>query len=173
MSMIDRILESLPDGAAAAQRASLASQAAQQAFGRIEGFGPMARIMTNFGEVHAHVLRKGDMVRTADGTYKCIETIDRIKLDEDFLQRYPTALPIRVRKNALGQGLPKVDMIVAPYQSLHVGPSHAADAQVKAAELLARPFVDRVRELQITYTTFSVGEPARVYCEGVAVDIPA
>jgi len=139
---------------------------------RVSGFGPMARVMTSFGQVHAHVLRQGDIVRTNAGRFLPIKAIDRIRLDEDFLTRYPSALPVRVRANALGPGLPKSDMILAPYQMVRVGPPNLQSPAVAAVKLLERPFVDRVRENQITYTRISLGTPCFVSCEGVWNELP-
>ena len=140
---------------------------------RITGFGPMARITTSFGEVHAHVLRVGDMVRTSNGQYEKISKINRIRLDEEFLKRYPSVLPIKMRKGSLGPNMPAEDVQMAPYQKLRMGPPRATSPLVFAAKLLERPFVERATESQITYTTFSVGRAASVYCEGMLVDIDA
>ena len=140
---------------------------------RITGFGPMARITTSFGEVHAHVLREGDMIRTSNGQFEKITKINRIRLDEEFLARYPSVLPIKIRQGSLGPGFPTCDVQLAPYQKLRMGPPRTTSPLIFAAKLLERPFVERATESQITYTTFSVGRAASVYCEGMLVDIEA
>ena len=140
---------------------------------RITGFGPMARITTSFGEVHAHVLREGDMVRTSNGQFEKITKINRIRLDEEFLKRYPSVLPVKIRQGSLGPGFPAQDVQIAPYQELHMGPPRTTSPLVFAAKLLERPFVGRATENQITYTTFSVGRAVSVFCEGMLVDIDA
>lgn len=136
------------------------------------GFGPMSRITTTFGEVHAHVLRQGDIIRTNNGKFLPIKAVDQLRLDEDFLARYPSALPIRIRANALGPGLPKADMVMAPYQMLRVGPPNLQQPPVPAIKFLDRPFVDRVQEKMITYTRISLGQPCFVSCEGIWAELP-
>ena len=138
---------------------------------RITGFGPMSRVTTSFGEVHAHVLRKGDMVRTTLGHFKRIEHVDCIRFDEEFVRRHPGVLPIKLRKGALGQGMPKVDMMLAPYQKVRVGRARSAMPMVDAIKLLDRPFVERATENQITYTIIRLDGPAEILCEGCATSL--
>lgn len=137
---------------------------------RVVGLAPMSRVTTNFGEVYAHVLRQGDCVRTVSGDFARIVQIDRLRLDEEFLRRYPEAQPICIRKGAFGPNLPKVDMVVAPFQKLRVGPALSNAPVVFAQELLGRPFVHRVTETQITYTNVILDGDSQILCEGVAVD---
>lgn len=138
---------------------------------KFTGFAPMPRITATFGEVHAHVLRRGDMIRTFQGNFLKITAVDQVRLDNDFLTRYPTALPIRIRRNALGPGLPANDVLLAPAQRVRPGPPRSGMPFVPAAQLMGRPFVDRPHETQITYTRFSLGKPSLVYCEGLCCEL--
>jgi hypothetical protein len=137
---------------------------------RVVGLAPMSRVTTNFGEVYAHVLRQGDCVRTVSGQFQRIVQVDRLRLDEEFLRRYPEAQPICIRKGAFGPNLPKEDLIVAPFQKLRVGPAKSDAPVVFAQQLLGRPFVHRVQESQITYTNVILDGESQILCEGVAVD---
>lgn len=138
---------------------------------RVTGFGPLPRITTTFGEVHAHVLRKGDRVRTLQGQFAPVASVDHLGLEADFVSRYPNVQPIRIRRNAFGPGLPANDILLAPYQRIRPGPPRRMDPFVPAASLLGRPFVERATESQVTYTRFSIGMPAVVYCEGLATEL--
>jgi len=133
----------------------------------IPGFGPMTRIGTSFGEVHAQALRKRDLVRTQSGQNAEIQYIDRIKIDQDFMERTPDSYPILIRAGALGSGLPKNDILLSPAQQIGLG-RHAFDVRfVRASEMLGRPGVIRKPEEMMTYTVFHCGGPVCVRTEGI------
>ena len=133
----------------------------------LPGFGPMTRISTSFGEVPAQALRVRDQIRTDQGTLKSVVWLDRLRLDSGFLSRMPDAHAVLIRAGALGNGLPKADVIVSPEQSLGLG-RHAHDLKfVKAKELLGRPGVVRKPEEILTYTLFHCGESICVRTEGL------
>lgn len=137
----------------------------------LSGLAPMTRVRTSFGEVHAVALRKGDLVRTANGSYKKIVWLQRIFLDEDYLDGAPDANPILLRKNSLGRGLPSADVLVSPRQVVDARHAATADLPREAAELMARPGVVRQRETGLSYTLFHVGEPCTVICEGLLIEM--
>ncbi len=137
----------------------------------VTGFGPMPRISMNFGEVHAHVVRKGDMVRELSGAYLPIVAVDQIRLDSDFLSRHPNLQPVRIRRGAFGASLPAQDVILAPSQRVRPGPVRSNVPFVRAEQLLGRPYVERAQESQIVYTRFSVGHPSVIMCEGLSVEL--
>lgn len=131
------------------------------------GFGPMARISTSFGEVHAQALRVGDMVRTPEGEMKRIIFIDRFKLDAGFLDDVPDAHPVCIMKGALGTNLPRTDCVVSPRQLMGVGRQSVDLDYREAADLLGQPAVYRKEETLFTYTRFHCGEPVLARVEGV------
>ncbi len=133
----------------------------------LPGFGPMTRVSTSFGEVHAQTLRERDMIRTEQGTLKPVVWIDRIRLDAAFLQQVPDAHAVQIRAGALGGGLPKADVTVSPEQLIGLG-RHVHDKKfVKAKTLLGRPGVLRKPEDMMTYTVFHCGESVCVRMEGL------
>lgn len=133
----------------------------------LPGFGPMTRVSTSFGEVHAQALRERDLIRTDQGTLKPIVWVDRMRLDSTFLGQVPDAHAVLIRAGALGSGLPKADVIVSPEQRVGLG-RHAHDLRfVKAKELLGRPGVLRKPEDMLTYTMFHCGESVCVRMEGL------
>ncbi len=133
----------------------------------LPGFGPMLRIVTSFGPVPAQALRKRDLVRTRSGEFRKIEWVDRMVLDEGFLQTVPSALPILIRAGALGPSLPTGDIVVSPEQQIGIASPGAPPRYVAARELLSRPGVLRKPEQIFTYTRFHCGDPVEVQAEGL------
>jgi len=131
----------------------------------LPGFAPMTRITTSFGEVHAQALRERDLVRTRSGEFKPIRWIDRIVLDEEFLVRHPDALPVLIRANALGRGLPRADVMLSPRQPIAPLFNQLPGTAKTAADLLSRPGVYRKTENVVTYTLFHLGAPDYVMTE--------
>lgn len=131
----------------------------------LPGFGPMTRITTSFGEVHAQALREGDLVRTKTGDFKPIVWLDRILLDEAFLARHPDAMPVLIRAGSLGRGLPRQDVTLSPRQPVSGVANHLSSATRTAADLLNHPGVFRKAETAVTYTLFHCGAPQMVMAE--------
>ena len=137
----------------------------------LPGFGPMTRISTSFGEVHAQALRERDVIRTPQGVLKPIKWVDRMRLDAAFMRHAPDAQAVMIRAGALGGGLPKADIVVSPEQLIGIG-RHAHDVKfTKAKKLLGRPGVIRKPEEMMTYTLFHCGETAVVRVEGIWAEV--
>lgn len=123
----------------------------------ITGIESKTRIMTSFGAVPAYLVRVNDTVRTSDGAYRKVLRIDVLKFDRHFLEAYPDALPILIGANAIRQGLPRHDIVLAPDQMLTSGFGAVLSQPVRARALLHRPRVRRVRTDQVAYYRFDVG----------------
>lgn len=135
------------------------------------GFGPMTPIACSFGNVPAHVLRERDRIRTQSGEFLEIKWIDRLVLNSEFLKFHPRAYPILLRAGALGAGLPKTDIMLAPFQTINP-PAHLPSRNLlRAIDLLDRPSVFRQAEQMITYTRFHCGEPTSVSVEGLWMNV--
>ncbi len=139
--------------------------------GGFQGLGPMARVSTSFGDMHAQTLRERDMLRTRAGGFIKIERVDRYVLDEDFLSYHPEALPVRIRAGAFGRNLPASDVILAPYQKFTAGQQIAGSTLSRALDALGRPSVVRAAESFITYTVIRCAKPVSILCEGLWIDI--
>jgi len=133
----------------------------------LPGFGPMTRIATDFGEVPAQALRLGDRVRTQQGPMRPIVWIDRVRLNEDFLDRHPAARPILIRKGALGPNLPACDIVVSPGQRVPVQARLPGQQTKTAAQLLSGTRILRHSDRMITYTRFFCEGPVAVRVAGV------
>jgi len=139
----------------------------------MQGFGPMTRITTAFGQVHAQTLRERDRVRTMSGEFLAVKSVDRMTLDSDFLKYHPGAQPILIRAGAFGRGIPSADILLAPFQSISTDQSFISAGANTAIDSIHRPHVYRKSENMITYTTFQLEKPAAVCCEGLWVNANA
>lgn len=129
----------------------------------LPGFGPMARIATTIGQVHAQALRARDTVVAATGQLLDVLSVDRIRLDRDFLDHSPDAQPIRIGAGSLGRDLPLTDVLVSPDQPVGI----TRDRFVKARDLLGIRGVSRASEEMMVYTTFRCAHPVTVKMEGL------
>lgn len=133
----------------------------------LDGFGPMMKVSTSFGDVPAQVLRERDQVRTATGGFSPIAKVNRYVLEADIFNKCPDAVPILIRAGALGPGLPKHDIMVSPRQKLAVGQTAIGARFFEAADVLNRPGVMRKPEAMFTYTRFECTSPVVVKAEGI------
>ena len=70
-------------------------------------------IRTTGGNRRIEDLSVGDDVQTYDKTDQVIQWIGHRKFDGDTLKNNPKLYPVRIKKGALGEGLPKQDLIVS------------------------------------------------------------
>lgn len=137
----------------------------------LPGFGPMTHVVTSLGEVPAQALRERDLVRTRSGQFKPIVWLDRIVLDEHFLSLHPDALPVHIRKDSLGRGVPSRDLYFAPNQPIDARASKLPESKTTARAFVGRPGVFRKAEAMYTYTLFHLGEPAVIQTSKVFVKV--
>ncbi len=71
-------------------------------------------IRTQGGVVSGKDLRIGDMVWTLDHEYQPIRWIGTMTCLKDELISQPKRCPVRIRRDALGAGLPSTDLVVSP-----------------------------------------------------------
>jgi hypothetical protein len=83
-------------------------------------FTPGAMITTPRGQVAVENLQVGDLVITADNGLQAIRWIGRKRMTGERLQAFPELRPIRIRKDAFGDGLPERDMWVSPQHRMLV-----------------------------------------------------
>lgn len=138
----------------------------------LPGLAPMTRVRTNFGDVHAAALRKGDEVLTRSGEYLSILWLNRICLDERILSEKPDCNPVVVAAGAFGPQMPASEIMLSPRQIVCADAKSGLGQNHEAASLTSRPGIRRLRETSLSYTMFHVGQPAEVYCEGVFLMFP-
>ncbi|MEM9426944.1 MAG: Hint domain-containing protein [Pseudomonadota bacterium] len=138
----------------------------------LPGLAPMTRVRTNFGDVHAAALRKGDEVLTRSGAYLPILWLNRIRLDERILAEKPDCNPVVFAAGAFGPQVPAAEIMVSPRQVVCAGGKSGLANSQEAARLTTRPGIRRIKETSLSYTMFHLGEAAEVYCEGVFLMFP-
>lgn len=70
-------------------------------------------IETDHGDVPVEFLRVGDLVRTMDHGFRAIRWIGGRRISEEELFRSPNLRPVRIKAGALGEGLPRRDLLVS------------------------------------------------------------
>ncbi|MBV1863415.1 MAG: Hint domain-containing protein [Rhodobacteraceae bacterium] len=83
-------------------------------------FTPGTMITTPRGQVPVETLSAGDLVITADNGLQTIRWVGAKRMTGARLMAYPELRPIRIRKNAFGEGLPLRDMWVSPQHRMLV-----------------------------------------------------
>jgi hypothetical protein len=79
------------------------------------------RIATARGNRRVEALRIGDLVKTARGEFKPIRWIGTRSYDARFIAGNHLALPVRIRRHALGWNVPSRDLYVSPDHALCEG----------------------------------------------------
>ena len=133
----------------------------------LPGFGPMTRVSTSIGDMHAQVLRERDELRCEMGENESVVSVDRINLDEDFMAGMPDSQPILIHAGALGHGLPKVDVLVSPEQKIGFGIQRCETGFRPARDFLGQRGVVRKTEPLFTYTRFRCDREVAVRMEGL------
>ncbi len=136
---------------------------------RLQGILAETRITTNFGKVPAHLVRTGDRVRTRSGRYLPVKEIREYKLDLDYVERHPEALPVTIKQGTIDGKRPTQDVLLSAEQLVTLDDKRAKPDFVHACE------IPRVRQSLepalglVAYYKFALEEPAELFCEGVWV----
>ncbi|WBU53207.1 Hint domain-containing protein [Paracoccus sp. SCSIO 75233] len=90
------------------------------AFGSVVCFSRGALIETDTGERAVETLQAGDLVKTLGNGLQPIRWIGHKKLNRAALRKNPKLRPILIRKDALGPGSPRNDLVVSPQHRMLV-----------------------------------------------------
>ncbi|MDO5369102.1 Hint domain-containing protein [Paracoccus sp. (in: a-proteobacteria)] len=131
------------------------------------------RLATAKGQRPVEKLSVGDLVETADNGLQPIRWIGNRTLDAVDLAAMPRLRPIRIRKGALGDRLPKRDLLVSPQHRMMVRSAIAqklfgtGEVLVAARHLLALDGVEVAEDVtEITYVHLLFDRHEVVYAEG-------
>ena len=111
-------------------------------------FAAGTQIMTPEGEVAVEALKVGDRVLTLDSDAQVIKLIGSKRMSWFDLIANPKLYPVRVRKNALGSGMPDRDLHVSPQHRILVRSKVAQrvlidfEALVPAIKLVGHPGIE-------------------------------
>ncbi|MEJ6390503.1 Hint domain-containing protein [Gymnodinialimonas ulvae] len=121
-------------------------------------FTPGSRVEVARGTFKVEDLRVGDLIRTRDAGLQAIRWIGRKHLTQSDLSAAPHLRPVRIRKGALGDGLPNRDMDVSPQHRMLIEGVNAellfgeAQVLVRAKHLTHLPGIDVAHRCErVTY----------------------
>ncbi len=130
-------------------------------------------IETAEGARPVETLRVGDLVRTADRGLQEIRMIMSRSFDADELRASPNLYPVRISAGALGQGLPRCDLLVSPQHRMMLRSDIVRkmigcdEVLIPAKKLLAQAGIDIVADLpEVTYVHFLCSRHEVVFAEG-------
>jgi len=138
---------------------------------RLPGIAAPTRIETSFGQVPAHLVRKGDPVRVGDNRHLPVTAIREYRFDADFLAARPEAMPVVLRgKGARDDGSPE-EARLSPAQPVMTGSGTADwDARLVPAGALGRPLDALDPDFStLTYFQFEVGAAELISAGGLWV----
>ncbi len=129
-------------------------------------FCPGTAILTDRGEVAVEALAIGDRVITASGAAEPIRWIGRRSYSGRFLSGNPALLPVRIRAGALGEGLPRRDLVVSPLHAMFLD-----GVLVPAGELVnGRSVVREVGCRRVDYIHIELAQHSLILAEGAATE---
>lgn len=136
-------------------------------------------IRTANGEVPVEKLVPGDLVETCDNGLQPITWAGARVLDAATLQANPKFYPIRIRANALGEGLPKADLVISPQHRVLVRSRIAQrmfgvdEVLIAAKQLLLLDGIDYVTDCdEVEYFHLLFERHEVIYSNGAATESP-
>ncbi|MTE00730.1 hypothetical protein GIY56_10550 [Paracoccus sp. YIM 132242] len=134
-------------------------------------------IETQGGPVRAGDLSVGTLVQTRDAGLQPIRWIGRRTLDGADLAARPQLRPVRIRKGALGAGIPQADLVVSPQHRILVRSRiaqkmfGAPEVLVAAKQLLTLDGIDIADDLdRVTYVHFLFDDHQIVISNGAETE---
>jgi hypothetical protein len=123
------------------------------------------RIATPAGETVVEDLQIGDLVLTAAGATKPVKLIGRRSYSAEKVATAPQLRPVLIRKDALGGGLPRRDLMVSPMHALYLD-----DSFIPASALVNGVSIVRAGCASIEYIHIELHDHDAVLAEGVAAE---
>jgi len=135
-------------------------------------FTPGSMITTQRGELQVEHLAAGDRVVTRDNGIQTVRWVGKTQMFLHDFQAEPHLLPVLIRQNSLGKGLPERDMMVSPNHRILVANEKSAlrfaDREVLvAAKHLTSQGVHTVQSSGTTYIHFMCDRHEVVLADGV------
>lgn len=120
------------------------------------------RILTEHGEAAIESLKIGDRVMTGPGEVRPIRWIGRRRYSGDAAWGNREVLPIRIRKGALADGVPRRDLWVSPEHSMLID-----GLLIPAAALVNGHSIEQEGSVhEVSYFHLEFDEHEAIYAEG-------
>ncbi|MBF0860307.1 hypothetical protein HKD24_14025 [Gluconobacter sp. LMG 31484] len=125
---------------------------------------PGTAILTETGERPVETLEIGDRLITRDGAIRPIRWIGRRAYDGRFAAGRSDITPVRIAAGALGEGLPRRDLVISPLHAMFLdGVLVPAHALVNGRTITQAEQVDVVEYIHIELETHDI-----IFAEGAA-----
>lgn len=140
-------------------------------------FTEKTRILTDKGEVAAINLSVGDLVETYDNGLQPVRWVGIRSYSAADIQKNPTLAPVLIKAGALGQGLPKNDLMVSQQHRVLINSRMArrmfnqADVLVAAKQLIALEGISILYDASdVTYVHFMCDNHELVWSDGTLAE---
>lgn len=134
-------------------------------------------IATEHGPVAVHCLRVGDKVMTVDRGLQQVRWVGCRRITAADMARNPALRRVRIRAGALGEGLPKRDLLVSQQHRMLVRSKIAGrmfgshEVLVAAKKLVGLPGIDYSEDIrETTYCHFLFNRHELVFAEGAQTE---
>ena len=133
------------------------------------------RIRTDQGEASIETLRIGDRVMTLSGAARAVRWIGRRRYSGSYAEGNRGVLPIRIRRGALGDGMPRRDLWVSPEHAMWLeGMLIPASALVNGMSIVQEDTVEEVIYVHLEFDThdviFAEGAPSESFVDDESRD---
>jgi hypothetical protein len=111
------------------------------------------------GERPIEMLTAGDPIRVSHSTFRPLSAINHLSFT---LPLRRSQIPVRIRRNAIADGVPNVDLYVSPQQALEID-----DMLITAESLINNQTIFLQPATTVEYFHLDFGEPEIVYAAGL------
>lgn len=129
-------------------------------------FATGTRILTVNGEVAIEHLREGDLIVLEDDTFLPVQWIGRRYVECARSPWRSDVLPVRISSGAIGENMPKRDLLVSPGHSLAI----EREWLIQAGQLVNGHSITQSEVAEITYWHVELERHAVIFAEGLAVE---
>ena len=120
-------------------------------------------VLSEFGEIPAHLVRVGDKLETRLNGPLRVRGIKEFKLEQALLDDVSDLRPVKIEKSSLGENLPSKDVFVSSTQLL----SAAGKTDQAAGSLSSLRHALRTDQPYLSYFVFDLGAPVEIYASGL------
>ncbi len=135
----------------------------------IPGISGSTPVTTEIGQIPAHLIRKGDRLRTHDGFFLPVQKIDAVIMDEEFYSLRPDSRPVKIQAGSIAGDVPFSDIEVSPAQGvLYPGdPKKPSERPARELSQAQAPFDPSLGHY--AFYIFELCRPAFIRCAGLWV----
>lgn len=133
-------------------------------------FAAGTHITTLRGEMPVEQIKKGDLVRTRSGAYSPVVEISSHEIDANHLKSFPELFPCVIRKNSVGDGLPRRDMKVTSGQEFDPSIRNKVQHAIRSTGRSSGNGRELAAGQSIEYVMFRLNDASAVRAERIWVE---